>query len=159
MGNMRTLVSGLIVLMSGSLLLSPLLEKGRGGRATYLGGTVAAPSSRADGAIDTTDQQHFVFQAKSLTIRVPYARINLLEYGQKVNRRYAMAVLVSPILLLSKARRHYLTVAYLDPEGRQQALVFQVNKDDVRSVLVALEVKTGLRVQFQDEEARKAGKG
>jgi hypothetical protein len=100
-----------------------------------------------------------VFQAKSLSLQVPYARINLLEYGQKVNRRYAMAVLVSPILLLSKARKHFLTVGYTDPQGQQQALVFQVNKDDVRSVLVALEVKTGLRVQFQDEEARKAGKG
>ena len=156
---MRMLIHGLIVLVSGSLVSSPLLAKGRGGRATYVGGTVAALSSRAEGAIDTTDEQHFVFQAKSLTIQVPYARINLLEYGQKVNRRYAMAVLISPVLLLSKARKHFLTVAYTDPEGRQQALVFQVNKDDVRSVLVALEVKTGLKVQFQDEEARKAGKG
>ena len=156
---MRLIVFGLIAIASGPLVSSPLLAKGRGGRATYVGGTVAALSARADGSIDTTDQENFVFQAKSSTIQVPYAKINLLEYGQKVNRRYAMAVLVSPVLLLSKARKHFLTVAYTDPEGRQQALVFQVNKDDVRSVLVALEVKTGLKVQFQDEEARKAGKG
>jgi len=156
---MGVIVFSLIVLVGDSLVSSPLLAKGRGGRATYVGGTVAALSSRADGSIDTTGHENFVFQAKSFTIQVPYARINLLEYGQKVNRRYALAVLVSPVLLLSKARKHFLTVAYTDPQGRQQALVFQVNKDDVRSVLVALEVKTGLKVQFQDEEARKAGKG
>lgn len=152
-------ICGLIVVVSGSTVSSPLLAKERGGRATYIGGTVAALSQRADGSIDTTDQRHFVFQAKKVAIQVPYAKVNLLEYGQKVGRRYAMAVLVSPVLLLSKKRKHFLTVGYTDEEGRQQALVFQVNKGDVRSVLVSLEVKTGLRVQYQDEEARKAGKG
>ena len=156
---MGFLVSGLIVLASGYSVSSPLLAKERGGRAAYVGGTVAALSSRAQGSIDTTDQHDFVFQSKAATVRIPYASIKLLEYGQKVNRRYAMAVLVSPVFLLSKARRHFLTVAYTDPDGSQQALVFQVDKDDIRSVLVTLEVKTGLKVQFQDEEARKAGKG
>lgn len=156
---MSLLVTSLHVLLCSCIVTSPLIAKGRGGRAAYVGGTVAALSARAEGSIDTTDQQDFVFQAASATIRVPYARINLLEYGQRVNRRYAMAVLISPLLLLSKARKHFLTVAYADPEGSQQALIFQVDKDDIRYVLVSLEVKTGLKVQFQDQEARKAGKG
>ena len=54
---------------------------------------------------------------------------------------------------------NFLTVGYTDQEGRPQALVFEVSKGAVRSVLVSLEAKTGLRVEFQDEEARKAGKG
>jgi hypothetical protein len=156
---MSLFLRGLIVMASGCIAAFPLLATERGGRATCIGGTVAAFTSRATGSIDLTDPQEFVFQAKSLHIRIPYSRIKLLEYGQRVNRRYALAVLVSPLLVLSKARRHFLTVAYADPDGNQQALVFQVDKDDVRSVLVALEVKTGLRVQYQDDEARKAGKG
>jgi hypothetical protein len=156
---MSLFANGLIVMASSCIASFPLLATERGGRAICIGGTVAALSSRASGSIDTTHPLEFVFQARSVTVRIPYSRIRLLEYGQKVNRRYVMAVLVSPLLLLSKARRHFLTVAYTDPEGHQQALVFQVDKNDVRSVLVALEVKTGLRVQFQDEEARKAGKG
>ena len=39
-------------------------------------------------------------------IRVPYERINLLEYGQSVSRRYALAILISPVLILAKKRAH-----------------------------------------------------
>ena len=77
----------------------------------------------------------------------------------KTGRRFAEAVLISPLLLLAKKRKHFLTVGYTDEQGRQQALVFQVHKGAVRSVLVSLEAKTGRKVQFQDDEARKAGKG
>jgi hypothetical protein len=38
-------------------------------------------------------------------------------------------------------------------------MVFEVPKGAIRSVLVSLEAKTGRKVEFQDEEARKAGKG
>jgi hypothetical protein len=70
-----------------------------------------------------------------------------------------MALVISPILLLSKARKHFLTIAYQDQEGRQQAMVFQVHKSDVRAVLASLEARTGLKVEYQDGEARKAGGG
>ena len=46
-----------------------------------------------------------------------------------------------------------------DADNRQQAMVFRIDKNKVRSVLVSLEARTGLRVLYQDDEARKAGKG
>jgi hypothetical protein len=70
-----------------------------------------------------------------------------------------MAAVISPLFLLSKKRQHFLTVGFSDAQGKQQALVFKVDKKKIRSVLVALEARTGLKVQFQDQEARKAGKG
>jgi hypothetical protein len=70
-----------------------------------------------------------------------------------------MAIVVSPMFLLSKSRRHFLTVGYTDEQGNQQALIFRVDKGDIRSVLVSLEARTGRKVQYQDDEARKAGKG
>ena len=76
-----------------------------------------------------------------------------------MERRYVAAVLVSPLLLLSKKRQHFLTVGYSDDNGKQQAMIFRVDKDDIRTILVSLEARTGRKVQFQDEEARKAGKG
>ena len=94
-----------------------------------------------------------------VALGVPYKRINLLEYGQNANRRIAMAVVISPLFLLSKARKHFLTVGYTDDEGKQQAMVFRVDKGNVRATLASLEARTGLKVQFQDDEARKAGKG
>jgi hypothetical protein len=73
-----------------------------------------------------------------------------------VSRRYVAAVLISPILLLSKSRKHFVTVGYLDSEENQQALVLRVDKGDIRSLLAALEARTGRRVEYQDEEARKS---
>jgi hypothetical protein len=63
------------------------------------------------------------------------------------------------MFLLSKSRQHFVTLGYTDDNGKQQAMVFQVAKRDIRAVLVALEARSGRRVQFQEEEARKAGKG
>ncbi len=131
-------------------------ENGAG--ADYVGGTVANLSSKS-GTIDVTGRDALLFHTKHLDIRIPYERIQLLEYGQQVNRRYAMAILVSPLLILSKSRKHFLTVGYTDEEGRQQAMVLRVSKSRVRDVLVSLEAKTGRKVEFQDSEARKAGKG
>jgi hypothetical protein len=38
-------------------------------------------------------------------------------------------------------------------------MIFRVNKDDIRAMLVSLEARTGRKVEFQDDDARKAGKG
>jgi hypothetical protein len=156
---MRVFAWALLVIM-GSDVLPPLLLAGdSGSRAEYIGGTVAALPSKSEGKLNTTDENVFLFRAKRVSVRIPYTKINTIEYGQRVNRRYAEAVLISPILLLSKKRRHFLTVDYTDDDGHQQAMVFQVPKSEIRTLLVSLEAKTGRRVEFQDEEARKAGKG
>ena len=94
----------------------------------------------------------------SASFRIDYARVNTLEYGQNVSRRYAAAVLISPVLLLSKSRKHFVTVGYEDADGKQQALVFRVNKGDIRSVLASLEARTGRRMEYQDDEARKGSR-
>ncbi len=128
-------------------------------RVSYLGGTLGQFSQGSDGALDAVDQDYFVFWTRKQNLRVPYTRINLLEYGQKVSRRVAMAVLISPMFVLSKKKQHFLTVGYQDDDGKQQAMVFRVDKSDIRTVLVTLEARTGLKVQYQDEDARRGGKG
>ena len=131
----------------------------RGANVQYVGGTSAQFASGASGRIEVADDHYFAFYSKKSQVRVPYDRINLLEYGQQVDRRLAMAAVISPLFLLSKQRKHFLTVGYEDEQGRQQALVFRVDKSGIRATLVSLEARTGLKIQYQDEEARKAGKG
>ena len=147
------------LLLSSSLLSLLLQASSIGGHAHYIGGTLSEIPQKAEGLIETTDSAAMLFAAKRVTVRVPYESITNLEYGQRVARRYAEAVLISPLLILSKKRSHFLTVGYTDGEGHQQAIVFQVNGSDVRSVLVSLEARTGRKVEYQDEEARRAGKG
>jgi len=135
------------------------LAEGPGGRVEYIGGTVAGMKEKAEARMNTADAAQLVVQFKKQALTVPFERINQLEYGQKVDRRYLSAVLISPIFLLAKTRKHFLTVGYEDADGRQQAMIFRVEKGDVRALLVSLEARTGRKVTFQDEEARKAGKG
>jgi len=130
-----------------------------GSRAEYVGGTRPDIPANNSGQIKITDDVYFEFLSKQTEVKVPYQRINLLEYGQKVDRRYIAAVVISPLFLLAKKREHFLTVGFQDDDGRQQAMVFRVDKNDVRLTLVALEARTGQQVQYQDEEARIAGKG
>lgn len=155
---MRKLLLFVTVLAVVSALPSLLAARAAGGRVHYIGGTLA-PVSHGNGSIDTTNGDVFIFHCMENNLQIPYQNINVLEYGQKVNRRFAEAILISPLMLLSKKRKHFLTVGYTDGEGHQQAMVFQMEKGDVRSILASLEARTGRRIEFQDEEARKAGKG
>ena len=131
----------------------------KGGKAEYVGGTIQQIPAGCGGSVQALDTTYFVFYSHKASWRVPYDKINLLEYGLKVDRRVVAAVLISPLFLLSKKRQHYLTVGYQDEEGKQQAMIFRVNKDDIRATLASLEARTGRRIEFQDDEARKAGKG
>jgi len=128
-------------------------------RVEYIGGTLPAVASGAGGSLELSDSRYFAFYTKGTQVRVPYDRINLIEYGQKVDRRLLMAVVISPMFLLAKTRKHFLTVGYTDDDGKQQAMVFRVDKNGIRAALVSLEARTGQKVQYQDPEARKAGKG
>ena len=148
---MRTLVL--------TLLACVCLHAGDVAGARYIGGTIAAISANSDGTIRTTDDLFLEYRAKGRELHVEYDKINLIEYGQNVDRRYIIAALISPLFVLSKKRQHFLSVGYTDKEGRQQAMVFKVEKGKIRALLVSLEARTGLKVQFQDEQARKAGKG
>ena len=129
-----------------------------GVKAQFMGGTLAGVSAKSSARLDLTGAEALAFRSGQTELRIPFQKINTLEYGQTVSRRYAAAVLISPVLLLSKARKHFVTIEYLDSAGRQQALVFRVEKGDIRWVLASLEARTGRRVDYQDDEARKGSK-
>lgn len=141
------------------ILCTALIARDLGSRVEYVGGTVAQASPGVGGSLQLSHPETLAVEFKGTAVRVPYSRVNLVEYGQNVNRRLALAIVVSPLFLLSKSRKHFLTIGFQDEEGKQQAMVFRVDKGKVRSVLAGLEARTGLKVQYQDDEARKAGKG
>lgn len=145
------------------LLLCSLAAAARaeesGAEASYIGGTLEHIQPGAEGRASTTDGECFVFSVKRVTIKIPYERINLIEYGMQVDRRLVEAILISPLMILSKKRKHFLTVGFESEDGRQQAMLLRVDKGHIRAILVSLEARTGRKVTYQDEEARKAGKG
>jgi hypothetical protein len=147
------------VAIAGLALALTLTAADAGVKAEFVGGTVAGIALKSRVYVDLTGADSLIFRAGNSNLNIPYSKINTLEYGQNVSRRYAAAILISPVLLLSKARKHFVTLGYLDVDGKQQALVFQVGKGDIRAMLTGLEARTGRRVEYQDNEARKGGKG
>ena len=125
-------------------------------KAVYRGGTLSEPAPETTGTVNTAERDHFVFQYRSGIFRIPYQRINSLEYGQKAGRRLGLAIAFTPALLLSKKRKHYLTISFLDEEGGQQAVVFELGKKIVRITLAGLEARTGLAIDYQGEASREA---
>jgi hypothetical protein len=147
-------------LVASGLVLSLTLAAAEPGiRTRFAGGTVPGVSSKSKARLDLTGSDTLVVRDGKTDLRIEYRKINTIEYGQNVSRRYAAAILISPLLLLSKSRKHFVTLGYMDQDGKQQAIVFRFDKGDIRSVLAGLEARTGRRVEYQDDEARKSGKG
>ena len=139
------------------LLLSMGAAAGQPGLKTqFIGGTLPGVQARSTARLDLTRSDALLFSSGKNSLSIPYRRIDTLEYGQNVSRRVALAVVISPILLLSKSRAHYVTIGYVDAEGQRQALVFRVDKSDIRTVMAGLEARSGQRFTFLDDEARKA---
>lgn len=129
-----------------------------GSRVEYIGGTIAG-AKKSEARIEVSGSDSLSLNIHKNPILIPWKDVTTLEYGLRVSRRYVEAVLISPIFLISKKKSHFVTIGFTDADGGRQAVVLEVSKDDIRSLLVSLEARTGLRVEYQDEEARKAGKG
>ena len=154
--------------MSAPRLLTVLLALGiglplwgavRGTEVKYVGGTVTSIKDETVGNCSTRDEKEFTFEYKGGKLTIPYDKMNSLEYGQKAGRRVGLAIAVTPLALLSKKRKHFLTINFLDENDKQQAAVFELSKGVVRVTLASMEARSGRKVEFQDEEARKNAKG
>ena len=127
--------------------------------AKYLGGTLKVKEGQ-EGKTSTSDEKVFTFEyKKGEKVSIPYDQIDSLEYGQKAGRRIGVAIVVNPLFLLSKKRKHFLTLGFKDGEDKQQAAVFELGKDIIRVTLATLEARSGRKIEYQDEEARKSGRG
>ena len=128
-------------------------------KAMYVGGTVDSLKEGTEGTPSAKDANTFVFAYSAGKFELPYDRVNSLEYGQKAGRRLGVAIAVTWMALFSKKRKHYLTIGYKDQNDKQQAAVFELGKDIVRVTLASLEARTGQKIDYQDAEARNAGRG
>ena len=134
-------------------VLTTALNAVDGDKAQYVGGTVPGLKENAEGKLTHSDTQLSFSAGKDGSFVLPYDTISGLEYGQKAGRRVGVAVMVSPLALFSKKRKHFLTLTYKDSAGKEQAGVFELGKEIVRTTLKILEVRTGKPIEFQDKEA------
>lgn len=153
----RAIIRLLAFSISTNAVSSPLQAGAPARKATYRGGTITQLEISQNGELSLDSAEQLVFDADSNDLEVAYAAIRGIEYGQNAGRRLGLAIAVSPLFLLSKKRQHFLTIHFVDSRGDSQAAVFELGKKIVRSTLAALEARTGLRIEYEDEESRKAG--
>jgi len=145
----------LVVILS--FLWIPLADAAvRGKSARYVGGTLSAFKDAVNGTWDMAESE-VVFTADKGggKVSIPYAKIETLEYGQKVGRRVGAALVVSPLFLFSKKRKHFVSISFLDADGKKQGAVFELAKNIVKESVMALETKSGKKVEYESEEAKK----
>lgn len=144
-------------------------------KAAYHGGTTKdkdfpGAKQSVEGILNTSDEKELRFEytlnKEKKVYSIPYNQFIDIEYGQKAGRRVgaaiATAVLLSPVglfLLFSKKRKHFVTIGYKNNDGKEQVAVFELGKDIVRTTLPILEARSGKKIEYQDEDARKASKG
>ena len=128
----------------------------RGEHVAYVGGTVSGLKQGLEGTLDTSDAKELHFDHKGGQFSVPYEKIASMEFGQKVGRRVGAAIgglivfgLPGLIILMSKKKKHYLTIGYRNDAGEGQAAVFELAKATVSNVLPSLEARTGKRVEME----------
>lgn len=139
----------------------------------YVGGTVTTIPQQAVGDLITADENALLFtwpkggQSAGGEWRIPYNRVTYLGYGQHAGRRIGAAAALAPATVVmapvfipvmwSTKRRHYLTLAFKDDQDKEQAAIFMVGKKSIRVLPKILEVRTGVELHYEDEEARKVG--
>ena len=151
----RRFLSGALTFALVAALAAPAFAVKKG-QAKYIGGTTKLVTEGAEGPIDLTNEKRMTFLPKnSGTVEIPWDRVSQLEYGQKVARRWRSAILLSPIALFHKARKHFVTITYQDKDKAEQAMVLEFDNDDIRMVLASLKARTLQTIVMQDEEAKK----
>ncbi len=151
----RRFISGALTFALVAALAVPAFAVKKG-QAKYIGGTTKLVTEGAEGPIDLTNEKRMTFLPKnSGMVEIPWDRVSQLEYGQKVARRWRSAILLSPIALFHKARKHFVTITYQDKDKAEQAMVLEFDNDDIRMVLASLKARTLQTIVMQDEEAKK----
>ena len=143
----------LVVVLAATVVVAAV----DGDKAAYIGGTLTSLKEKSEGTFSTQSPTEAVFTVKKEPpVSIPYSSIESLEYGQKAGRRIAVAVMVSPLALFSKKRNHYLTLTFKDKAGAEQAAVFELGKEIVRTTLAVLELRSKKQIEYQDDEARQS---
>ncbi len=112
-----------------------------------VGGTASNLPKGVSGNLDANAEDALRFRAvKGVAFELPYSRITSMEYGQNVGEHVAEAILISPLFLLAKSRKHFLTIYYTDTDNKPQASIWQLGDDVASGVIMRLQLRTGQKV-------------
>lgn len=93
----------------------------------------------------------FVDEKGASVVSIPYDKVKSLLYERTSKPRYAAAVLVNPFFLLTRSKKHFLTIQYEDGEGQGKFALIHMDKDNARDIVATAEAETGKKVERSEE--------
>ncbi|MDA2936884.1 PEGA domain-containing protein [Acidobacteria bacterium AH-259-A15] len=82
---------------------------------------------------------------------IPSKVVTEVFYSRVSGRRIKTAIAVTPLLLFSKGKKHYMTISFNDGKDLVGAVEFRLDKRNYRGVLRAVEQVAGVELQFEQE--------
>jgi hypothetical protein len=136
---------------------SGLLGAARGDEVVYVGGTVKNVVRGEHGYINVDDQTMLAFRGAAGVYFIPFSSISSLEFGQKVRHRVGTTMALAAAgagvaafpLLLSKKKRHYLTITFASGVGTPEVMVFELAKGLILTTIPVIEARSGKKVELQ----------
>ena len=95
---------------------------------------------------------NFLQESGSPALSIKYDAIKTMTYEKASKPRYAAAVLVSPLFLLSHGKKHYLTFQYNDETGEGKYAIIHLDKKNAREAIACAEAQTGKKVEQIEEK-------
>ena len=86
---------------------------------------------------------------------IPSDAVTEVFYSRVSGRRIGAAILITPFLLFSKGKKHYMTLSFDDGKDQVGAVEFKLHKGNYRGCLRAIEQVTG-KTLHDDQEGVKA---
>jgi hypothetical protein len=83
-------------------------------------------------------------------LNLSFKQLKKLMYQKSSKPRYGAAVFVDPLFLLSRSKRHWLTIEYVDGDQTKTALI-RLDKGNYNKAIKAIEAATGLKVEYSPE--------
>jgi hypothetical protein len=106
---------------------------------------------QVDGKLDfDAKAQTILFASKKVQLAVAGPSITSALYERTSRPRYVSGLLLAWPLLLTKGKKHFLTIQYKS-EGEGKYAIFHLDKGNYREILAATEATTGRKVERSEE--------
>ena len=122
-------------------------------QATSSGQRKASPAVKGTLFLNSEKKSiEFLDEKGASAVSIQYDSIKSILYEKSSTPRYAEAVIISPLFLLSRSKKHYLTVQYTDAAGVGEFVIFHLDKGNAREAIAKTEAETGKSVERAEEK-------
>jgi hypothetical protein len=83
---------------------------------------------------------------------INYDAIRSMQYERTGQPRYLAAVAISPAFLLTRTKKHYLTIEYNDQSGEAHSVIVRLNKRNARKAVATATAQTSKSVKQIEEK-------